>query len=531
MSSIRKTVCDFCLNGCNLGVSFNGYQYRVEYLTGEAPNYGRLCPRGNSASILIDHPKRLCYPLLDGKEISWRQAIELIGEWRQSCRSDEIAVVYSRGLTEEELGIVGEFAQQLGTGNLICGYLEPDRYLGYGLEGARRANLDDVAGARAILLVGDVFGVSPVAAGFILNARYADKTSRLVVVDSIRTKQAGFAHLFVQVQPGTEYRALAAIAGVLDPKLRLDVDRLAGECGVERRQLEEAATIMKSAPNGLVGAAAGFGRVSNPLLHSLCAQLVALKTNKPFAGFAEAFVPEGKVRFGQFCQQVAQGKIRLIFWFGGLYPYSYPEVLPELSKVQFRVATSIFRFNYALPGLLLPVPSEFEKASEGGTLWRRVAREPVANPVSGSRTIAEICAAVAGRIGAGSTGETPRFSLERTLELLAVDREQTESDGYQLIGERLAIGLGEFYDSENEILLNPTDARKLEVKDSDIVLVKSQTAEQRFEVKVSGSVPAGAAAVGVDAHKNRRLFSVKFDGATGIATIPPAKVEIWRVQE
>lgn len=530
MSSIRKTVCDFCLNGCNLGITFDGYQYRIEYLTAEPPNYGRLCPRGNSASIVIDHPKRLCYPLLDGREVSWQRALGLISEWRQGCRGEEVAVVYSRGLTEEEFGIVAGFARQLGTDNLVCGYLEPDRYLGCGLEGVRRANLEDVVNARAILLVGDVFSASPVAAGFILNARYADKTSRLVVIDSIRTRQAGFAHLFIQVKPGTEYMALAAIAGLLDPKLKLDVERLAGGCGVTPKRLEEVAGILKSSSAGLVGAAASFGRVKNPLLHSLCSQLVALKADKPFAGFAEAYVPEGRISFWQFYQQLIQGRIRLIFWFGGLFPYSYPEVMPELSRVQFRVATSIFRFDYALPGLLLPVPSEFEKAGQGETLWRRVSRDPVATPVSGSKTVAEICAAIGGGIGLGATGSLPRFRPEQVVEYLYAAKETEESDSYLLVGERRAIGIGGFFDPEDEIQLNPADAQHLEVKDGQLVRVKTTAAEEWFTVRVSGAVPPGVAAVGVDAHKSRRLFAVKFDGENGIATIPPAKAEIWRVQ-
>ncbi|MGB9742423.1 MAG: molybdopterin dinucleotide binding domain-containing protein [candidate division WOR-3 bacterium] len=530
MKTVRKFVCDFCLNGCNIGILFDGYQYRIEYLTEEPPNYGRLCPRGNSASIVIDHPKRLCYPLLDGKEITWQQALNTIQQWLDECSGRERAVVYSRGLSPAEAATVAGFARQLGTENLVCGYLEPDNFLGVQLAGVRRAKLEEVQSARAILLVGDVFSASPVAAKFILDARYAERNSRLVVIDSIRTRQSGFAQLFLLVKPGTEYRALAAIAGILDPKLELDVDRFAVECGVERSRLEEAAAILKSTPAGLVGAAASFGRVANPLLHSLCAQLVALKTDKPFAGFAEALIPNGRLSFQQFQEKVVQGQIKMIFWFGGLFPYSYPEVFPALSQVRFRVATTIFRLSSPLPGLVLPVVSEFEKSGSGETLWRQVSREPVVRPVSGSRLISEIIQGITGSTATESLNVPVPVQVDKLLEWLAGSRKPEPVSGYLLVGERRAIGIGEFYDSEEEITVNPADARQLGVKDEELVTVKSRTAEEQFRVKVSGAVPAGVLVVGVDAHRNRRLFSVEFDEPGGIATIPPTKVEVWRTQ-
>jgi hypothetical protein len=536
---VKKTVCDFCQNGCHLGVSFDGYQYQIEYLTDEAPNYGRLCPRGNSANIVIDHPKRLSYPLLDGKEITWARALELIQEWRARCRPEEIAVVYSRGLTEEEIGIVWAFAKELGTENLVCGYLEPDNGFAYQLAGVKRAQLAELSSARAVLLAGDVFSKSPVAARLLLEARYADKNSRLVVVDSILTRQAGFAHLFIQVKPGTEFLALSGIAGIIDPKLKIDVSACAVQCGVSQEKLQQAARILSGAQQGLVGAAMSYGRVDNPLLFSLCAQLVALKADKPFVGFAEAVVPEGRLSFRDFRHKIAENKIRMLFWFGGLHPYSYSEVMPDLSNVSFRVATSIFRTNQTIPGLLLPVPSEFEKKSRGETLWEKVEREPVANPVSGSRLIVEIVQGVTNKVLTGMKVNPAKVVRVEEMvgmvysSLVPEPRTVNQESGtinYLLLGERRAIGLGGFFDPQEEIAINPIDAGKLGVQNGDWVMVKTRTAEEGFLVKVSQAVPAGVMLVGVDAHKNRRLFSVEFDEQTGSSRIPPTKAEVWRAQ-
>jgi len=535
---VKNTVCDFCLNGCHLGVSFDGYQYRIEYLTDTPPNNGRLCPRGNSANIVIDHPRRLSYPLLDGKEITWARAWETINNWRSQCGPDEIAVVYSRGLTDEELGLVRTFAQELGTQNLACGYLEPDNGFAYRLASVRRAQLNDLASAQVILLVGDVFNKSPVAVKPILEARYVDKNNRLVVIDSIRTKQSGFAHIFLMVNPGTEYLALAGIAGVLDKGLKIDVARCVQGCGVAEESLVDVAKLIANAERGVVGAGTGMGRVYNPVVFSLTAQLVALKANKPFVGFGEAMLPEGNISFRDLVSKITENRIKMIFWFGGLYPLSYPEVMPELSRVPFRVATSIFRFKWNLPGLLLPVPSEFEKESAGESLWEKVLRRRVAEPVSGSLLISEIVQRIVNKSLTGVRVKAEReFKVEELVEMIGTQgdclaslamTEKKGEDGYLLVGERRAIGLGEFFDSEDEVIINPIDAKKIGVQGGEMVIVKSRTAEQSFLVKISEVVRRGVVLIGVDAHKNRRLFAVEFDEPGGIAKIPPSRVEIWR---
>ncbi|MEO0069008.1 MAG: molybdopterin dinucleotide binding domain-containing protein [candidate division WOR-3 bacterium] len=532
MSELRKTVCPLCLNGCRVGVSYDGYQYRIEYLTDVEPNHGRLCPRGNSANIVIDHPKRLCYPLLDGKEINWERAFGLIKEWRSQCLPEEIAIVYSRGLQDEEIKIVYGLAGALGIESIACGYLEPSNYFWYQLEGVKQAKLDDITASRATLLVGDVFSTSPVAAKPILEARYAEKTSRLIVIDSIKTKQAGFAHIFIQVRPGREYLALLAIAGILDPNLRINIDDCVQRSGVQRGIIEQAAQILKNTNSGFVGASAFFGRVYNPLLHSLCAQLVALKANKPFTGFTEALVPEGKISFGKLREKISQGKIKMLFWFGGLFPYSYPEVFPEMKNVRFRVASSIFRPANPLPGLVLPVPSEYEKKGRAETLWGEANREPLAPPVSGTKSLAEIVKKIAGKeIQPLPLPERKRFSVAEVLQFAAeYNIPSFEGDGFFLLGEKQAFGVGGFFEQEDKIGINPGDANKLNVKEGEWVVVKSPTSELRFQCDPTSGVPAGVVSIGVNNHKNRALFSVEVDDKSGIVTIPPTKVEIWRAQ-
>ena len=110
---VKKTTCPFCLNGCTSGVVFDGYQYRMEYVEDGSVNAGKLCARGNSASIVIDYPKRMAYPLLDGRVITWGTADALVKEWLGQVKPEELALVYSRGRSVDEVARMHGLASEL----------------------------------------------------------------------------------------------------------------------------------------------------------------------------------------------------------------------------------------------------------------------------------------------------------------------------------------------------------------------------------------------------------------------------------
>jgi anaerobic selenocysteine-containing dehydrogenase len=526
MKAVRTT-CPFCLNGCESIVTA-GYQYRMEYPTDAVVNRGRLCPRGNSASIVVDHPRRLAYPLLDGKEVGWDQAMAYCREALVGSEPSEIAVVYSRGLAHEEIGSVCGFASALGTSNLVCGYVEPDNCFQVRLAGVRAATLDDVRKAKTTLLVGDVFSTSPVAAGPITEARYADRKNRMVVIDSVKTRQAGFAHLFLQVKPGTEVFCLLGIAGSLDRSLGVDVARCAVAAGVEERQLSDVAQMLANGP-GFVGSAMHLGRVAHPVQHSLMSQLVATESGATFNGFGEARVPFGKLSFSEFRGRVRAGGVRAVFWFGGLYPYSYPGVMPEAAKVRFSAVSSIFRPDVPLPGLVLPAASELEKESVGESYWGEVGRHPVAEPPSGARPVPAILAELA----EARTEEAPSAPTLSEPEAVQVTLATLEGAGpgpaeFTLVGEKRAIGIGGFYESEEQVSVSPADSAQLGLSGTDDLLVESTAGSARFHVKSTAAVPPGVLAVGVNAHRNRALFPLADDPVSGIA-MPPAAARVTKV--
>jgi hypothetical protein len=525
-----RTTCPFCRNGCESEVTFD-YQYRMEYPADAKVNQGRLCPRGNSANIVVDHPKRLGYPLLDGREVSRDRAMKELRDGLGAVKPGEMAVVYGRGLTEAEVRQVRGFAKELGTSNIVCGHIEPENAFGRILDGAKAATLDDVRQAKVTLLVGDVFSTSPVASGAILDARYADRKNRVIVIDSLKTRQAGFAHLFLQTRPGGEAFALLAIAGLLDSGLKgIDVDSCAVAAGVDRKQLEAAAAMLKPGTAGFVGSAMHLGRVQFPVLHSLASQLVAVKSGKPFTGFAEARVPPGVMSFAALQQAVAAGRISGIAWFGGLYPYSYPSLWPELSTVPFRVCTSIFRPEKPLPGLVLPAASELEKEATGRSYWGEVARHPVAAVHSGARTVTRIL------VDAGYTTEAKdepasNVGAETPVKMGTDALKRLPAGGTVLVGEKRAFGIGGFHDTEEWLSINRSDAAESGIGDDDSVEVATAAGRRVLAASLTDAVPAGVMSLGVNAHANRALFPLSVDETSGDVVAAPVVVSVTRAAE
>jgi len=532
MTQPTCTTCPFCLNGCTSGVEYNGVEHKMHYFTDAEVNQGRLCPRGNSANIVIDHRDRLCRPLLDGRDTTWAEAEALVRLWLSEVKPEELGIVYSRGRAADEVRRLHGLAQELGTPNLACGHIEPENAFNHRLEGVPDTTLADIESARAMLLVGDVFSTSPVASWRILDARYKDRKNRMVVVDSVRTRQAGFAHAFIQVKPGTEPFALIAMAALLDAKVvpGVDVDRFAGLAGVERQQLEAAAAMLGPSVPGFVGSAMHTGRVNHPALHSLASQLVARASAKPFTGFRETELPSGPMRFSDLRKAMGEGRLRMLFWTGGLFPFSYGELLPETAKVERLVATSIFTPAPPVRGLVLPMTAELERASVGRSYWGSIERSPLASPLSGTRAFGRVLELF------GQAAEKPESKVRPTsageaMAMMGRAAEMARPAGeLLLVGEKKAIGLRGFHDSEDKVSINRADAARLDVSGRNYLRVKSPAAEREFRVRVTDGVPDGVLMVGANVHSNRCLFPLTEDELTGEVTVPPVGVTVEKTE-
>jgi hypothetical protein len=574
-----RTTCTFCRFGCELEIVRRGRSITgVEY-PGDSPvSGGRLCARGSASALLLDHPMRLGYPLKDGRERTWPGFFAEAGPIIRDCPSNELAVTYDRNLTQEELELVWGFAGKMGTEKLASADLEAEAHFQAGAGPLRRldekrkgelahraglrASLDDIARAETILVVGDVFGVMPVIAKPILDARYADRSRRLFYLDSVKSRVAGFAHRFLWVRPGTEPLVLLALAGLADRKLSgFDPDAVADCAGVKAGDLREVASAFAKPKRGLVVATMQSGRVTDPKFMAAALELLVLRLKgaKKLLFASETGIPAGKIGFGKVLAGIEQGEIKVLVNFGERFPFDYPMLGNRLQGLKLMITTATLRPRAAIPGWVLPVPLNLEKGGTVGTLWGTASLVPAAEPVSGSRPIERIIEGITG--SAAVRAEIPeRTALPGRATKAITDQgramlkkhcgvrggglahpaecgtTESEKPGFPFVvlAEKPAYDfLGIFAKEAGRVTIHPQDAAEQGVGDGSPLKIETASgrqAELKTRISEKGAslhqVKPGLLLVNANDRLARALFELEIDPESGIATIAPVRGRI-----
>lgn len=548
-SKLHKSTCPFCLYGCGLSVnqtSRGSFTLRkVEYDREASVNQGRLCARGNAATHVLDDKRRLTSPLLNNKKIDWVTAISQIKSQLKSFSPKEIAITYDLNNTTEELAAISGFAHELKIDSVARAYLEPEAFFSYGLPEVKHAALSDINEAKVILIVGDVFGKTPVISKPILDAKYADRNNRLFYIDSVKTKIAGFANKFLWAKPGTEPLLLLALivkAGKAAKivigdnnfnKLRRLLPQLSELSGVADQSLEEVIQGLLSIPKGVILASMDFGKTDDPLLLSSLVQLltVVLPGDKKFCSPALASVPLGKIGFGDIIDNIQQGKTKALINFGNLFPFYYPALIPTLSNLKLFITTSIYLNNLPFDNMILPVPSLLEKYGTINTLWDRVILKPLAEPVSGTKPISEIIKQLAGDLNKSKPTFTSNIAIDEIINRgVNFAKHYKKSDEISVLGEESAFGYRGIYANDSDILkVNPLTASKYEIKQDNSVKLLVDGKEKSFTAKITTSVTVDTITISVDKPDNRELFPIRIDNLTKEIIIAPAKGKLIKV--
>jgi len=537
-----NTTCPFCLYGCELAIvsSVNKYVQNVEYRNEARVNQGRLCPRGNAASIILDDKKRLSYSIFQNKEISWLDAKAIIIRTIKSFDKSEIAITFDKNLTKEEINLISGFVNYFGIENFASSYLEPELYFSYDLENCPTASLEDIEKSKVFILVGDIFAQTPVIAKPILNARYAERNNRIFVIDSIQTRTAGFADKFLFCQPGTEPLLLLGMSSLLSGKIKgLEIETIAQISGVAESLIEEVAKVFANLTPGVVIAAMSLGRNENPYLFSLAGQVLATKPNgnKKFLSIAESKGNFGKDRFGNIYNKIKENKIKVLLNFGDTFPFSYPQIKSNLESLNGLMATALFRPKRPINGLILPSASNLEKTGTINTLWGETKIQKTLEPVSGSKSVKEIIEQLMQEFDI-TVNNCPKYKAkpitgrevyELAREFIDNKQQLTKKEKSLLVlGEKPAIGFLNIFDNENIIKINPIDCINLNLKEGEPVVVSSESQTIELLLEKSNQVPQGTALVGVNRIENRQLFPMVIDNVTNNVIFPPTLVRVWQ---
>jgi hypothetical protein len=546
MTGRIRTTCTLCRFGCELEVVRDGRRIAgVEYPADAKTNAGRLCARGSAAALLLDHPQRLCYPLHDGRVSTWDEFAAEVGPLVRECPSNELAIGYGRNLTRDELEMIFGLANALGTELVGPLWLENGMHWSWQLDGKRRiearAELDDVTRADVVLLVGDVFGVMPVIAKPVLDARYADRAHRLYTLDCVQTRAAGFAHRSFVVRPGQEPLVLLGLAAQLDAKLGgFAPARIAEVCGFPAEALIEAGAALKSAKRPVVIASLGSGRVADPKLLAGAIQVLSarLKGTRRLLAAEEAVAPVGLKSPAEIMTGIRNGQVKALLSFGDGFPFEYPAVRTMVANLPILVTMSAMRSRASASGWVLPVPLDLEKDGVVSTLWGDARLNRVADSVSGCRSVAEIVRLLTGAQPepesipqiADRLPVSVRNVTEAGRELLGIGLARPDPDfPFQLIAEKPAYDFqGLFSTDSGKVLIHPDDAAANRIgTGADVNLETARLGKTCFRVQTSRRVLPGTLLVNANEPQVSELFEIEYEPMSGLPVVPPKAVKLW----
>ncbi|MEO0091704.1 MAG: hypothetical protein ABIK61_03225 [candidate division WOR-3 bacterium] len=548
-SKLIKTTCPLCQYGCELSINEinrGGFIIRkIEYDHNTLVNQGRLCARGNLATRILEDNKRLTYPLLNNNPISWNDAITQISTSLNKFSADEIAITYDINNTLEELSLIFNFTQQLKTETVLRSYLEPEAFFNYTIDKVKYAELKDISSAKVFLIIGDIFSKSPVIAKPILDAKYADRNHRLYYIDSVKSKLAGFANKFIQVKPGTEPILLLALIGmmgktakeVLGDKnvstIKKILPQLIAICGVNINDIEEIAHTFTTLSPGIVLASLDWAKTDDPFLFATLAQLLSIVSpgNKKFCGLSLTSLPLSKTSMGEVIEKIDQGKIKALINFGEIFPFYYPNIFDSLNKLKLFVTTTTYKYPLAIPNYTLPVPSLLEKSGTIYSLWDKSTLKPLAQPISGSKSIAEIIDLLKPNI----PQSRPRLTIKTSVNLENLINKSISYAEHQMVsskisedelivlGEESAFGYRGILDNDTKIKINPLTAQRLQIKLGNKVKLTVDNKSKEFIADITDDVPLNTVSIPVNTADNRALFPIKIDNFTKEIIIPLTK--------
>ncbi|MCS7121240.1 MAG: formylmethanofuran dehydrogenase subunit B [Archaeoglobaceae archaeon] len=234
-------VCTFCGSVCDDGIYEEG---KVK----------RLCKLGSS-KFSIENKQRLKAPLVDGKEVSYEEAIEKAAEILVNAKRP---LLYGWASTANEairLGVI--LAEKLGGIYDQCASVcHAPGVLAVIEEGLPGGTLGSIKN-RAETIV--FWGANPMEAHPRHGVRYSisakgilvkdRKHRKVIVVDVRKTKTAKVADMFVQINPGSDFAIFTALRSILNGNENAVPSEVGG---VKKEQLIELANILKNTKYGAI---------------------------------------------------------------------------------------------------------------------------------------------------------------------------------------------------------------------------------------------------------------------------------------
>ncbi len=220
-----KTICAYCGVGCGLIVGVRGNKIvNIEGDRDNIVNQGHLCVKGRFGFGFINHPERLKKPLIkvNGNfvESTWDEALDLVAKKFKQYANDEIAVLSSAKITNEDNYIIQKFARAvLGTNSVDhCARLcHAPTVAGLAQSfgsGAMTNSINEIQKTACVFAIGtNTTSAHPIIAAKIKEA--VRNGAKLIVANPKEIDLCRFADIFLQHKPGTDVALMMGMARVI----------------------------------------------------------------------------------------------------------------------------------------------------------------------------------------------------------------------------------------------------------------------------------------------------------------------------
>jgi anaerobic selenocysteine-containing dehydrogenase len=536
-----RSRCTLCPAGCELrigGPGAGGYQSEPPMVGGAG-----LCPRGLAIGELLDAPGRIRWATrrLDGR----RQEIGLAEAARAiiAAAGDRDLVFFIDGALPCEQLLAADAWCRAWPRAKLCVVLEPaERELLLGTEASGAAYLSDadLAGCDGFLIVGDAFAANPACSRGVFDRRAADARVAIIVIDPGGGSAAKFATCRVAAPPGAELAAIAELARAAG----VDCPPIAPPDGMDVRSARSAGLALAGCKRLAIILAAEYGRggdwrqigylagrLAGALGGGVACQttganaLAAVRLGPRLAAIslADALARQGAawVTVGSDLLGMLGIRGREILAAGAAFASRSTEaaefVMPAALAMEVG-GTHILggERQVCLDAVLPPPAGVLEPADVIGSIARAGGVE-APGPTTAVGTLSRLAAA-APSIPAGCAAAAAAASPVLMLGRQAADAgcgELTAHASWQS-----AVG------SPPSVRLAAADARRIGVKDLDMVEVRTGELSVRARVRIDHALDAGAVVLPEALCEARAMCPLQVSPATEAVVASPGTVNI-----
>jgi len=235
------TTCPYCGVGCQLKLQLKeGKIIEVLSHAENEVNRGQACVKGRfGIQEFVHHPDRLTAPLIkkNGKfmETSWDEALEVVANRLKGYKPDELAIIASAKMTNEDNYVAQKFGRAvLGTNNIdhcarLC--LSPalaglTTALG---SGAMTNSIQDIGGSSCILAIGTNTTATHPVIGLEVKRATANG-GKLIVANPREIGLVRIADIWLQQKPGTDVALLMGMMRVIVDEELIDPTFIEERC-------------------------------------------------------------------------------------------------------------------------------------------------------------------------------------------------------------------------------------------------------------------------------------------------------------